>query len=804
MTTTGVTHNPGQKALYFETTDANGASALIPAAVMTDVNGNPAAGGGGGSIGTPSVPDFIADAYTAPAAVAWTSATALNTANTVPTAGYDGVMISIVTAAGITGGVLTFEAYDGAAWIPVQAGKMNAYGGNTTWTLGASQSQGFQINVAGATQFRTRLSGAITGTGNVTITHLASSAPMPDPITVGLDPVQPLPAGSNTIGSIANASFGISGTLPGFAATPTVNVGTRGWSLTSGTDTVAIGGSLPAGSNLLGGTNLYVGGSAIALGVALSASSLPAVLASDQAAIPVTDNIPAILAQPAANAMAALNATAAWQVQGGGNYLLSLTNGPGATTAWVGTVTFQYSVNGGSTWNSLNATPLSSPTAANVTTSTANGLWSVNVPNGANVQVRTNMTAWTSGTAYADLVNASGNAGAIFLPWTYTVTSGQNVVAPVNVSGLSEVDVQISAVTTTVLTAQGTNDPTLTTWDTLQAFVANGAALQGSTLSAAATYRIGLGGYKYFRLAVTTTGTVLTVQGITGRIGAPITTQPVLNLGWIGGGGVSAPLANGSGYASMATAMSTAVSNTDQNATAFAGAGSVVGTTVASAKGGGAVISSEINVSALTLGTATAVFAILQESTGGTNWTDIWMSDPITATGITRMPAIPVQGRRRWRFFSAGGTSTTVTATITTLELPAGSYPQMRQMRDYYAATNPLASMVNSVAQAASTLVLTTASSTTTVWNVENTKALTAFMTLTGGTPTTQPVLTLQLSMDGTNWWNSAATLTATGAGTFVGSLANVPAKYARLIVTTASAGGTAYTLGNVGLYGVN
>ena len=752
MTTTGVTHNPGQKALYFETTDANGASALIPAAVMTDVNGNPAAGGGGGSIGTPSVPDFIADAYTAPAAVAWTSATALNTANTVPTAGYDGVMISIVTAAGITGGVLTFEAYDGAAWIPVQAGKMNAYGGNTTWTLGASQSQGFQINVAGATQFRTRLSGAITGTGNVTITHLASSAPMPDPITVGLDPVQPL----------------------------------------------------PAGSNLLGGTNLYVGGSAIALGVALSASSLPAVLASDQAAIPVTDNIPAILAQPAANAMAALNATAAWQVQGGGNYLLSLTNGPGATTAWVGTVTFQYSVNGGSTWNSLNATPLSSPTAANVTTSTANGLWSVNVPNGANVQIRTNMTAWTSGTAYADLVNASGNAGAIFLPWTYTVTSGQNVVAPVNVSGLSEVDVQISAVTTTVLTAQGTNDPTLTTWDTLQAFVANGAALQGSTLSAAATYRIGLGGYKYFRLAVTTTGTVLTVQGITGRIGAPITTQPVLNLGWIGGGGVSAPLANGSGYASMATAMSTAVSNTDQNATAFAGAGSVVGTTVASAKGGGAVISSEINVSALTLGTATAVFAILQESTGGTNWTDIWMSDPITATGITRMPAIPVQGRRRWRFFSAGGTSTTVTATITTLELPAGSYPQMRQMRDYYAATNPLASMVNSVAQAASTLVLTTASSTTTVWNVENTKALTAFMTLTGGTPTTQPVLTLQLSMDGTNWWNSAATLTATGAGTFVGSLANVPAKYARLIVTTASAGGTAYTLGNVGLYGVN
>lgn len=36
----------------------------------------------------------------------------------------------------------------------------------------------------------------------------------------------PLPAGTNAIGSITNSSFGISGTLPGFASTPTVNIGT--------------------------------------------------------------------------------------------------------------------------------------------------------------------------------------------------------------------------------------------------------------------------------------------------------------------------------------------------------------------------------------------------------------------------------------------------------------------------------------------------------------------------------------------------------------------------------------------------
>jgi hypothetical protein len=35
-----------------------------------------------------------------------------------------------------------------------------------------------------------------------------------------------IPAGSNTIGAISNTSFGISGTLPAFASTPTVNLGT--------------------------------------------------------------------------------------------------------------------------------------------------------------------------------------------------------------------------------------------------------------------------------------------------------------------------------------------------------------------------------------------------------------------------------------------------------------------------------------------------------------------------------------------------------------------------------------------------
>jgi hypothetical protein len=45
---------------------------------------------------------------------------------------------------------------------------------------------------------------------------------------VSLASLPSLPAGNNPIGSITNTSFGISGTLPAFASTPTFNIGTIG------------------------------------------------------------------------------------------------------------------------------------------------------------------------------------------------------------------------------------------------------------------------------------------------------------------------------------------------------------------------------------------------------------------------------------------------------------------------------------------------------------------------------------------------------------------------------------------------
>lgn len=299
-------------------------------------------------------------------------------------------------------------------------------------------------------------------------------------------------------------------------------------------------------------------------------------------------------------------------------------------------------------------------------------------------------------------------------------------------------------------------------------------------------------------------------QGVQGALDVIVSSMPAasgVNLSQIGGVSPSTATGNGSALKALGAAVTTATSQIDQSATAYAGSGRVNGTVVASTVGGGAVISAEVNVTALTLGTATAVFAILQESTGGTNFTDIWVSDPITTTGIVRVPAIPIAGRRRWAFFSAGGTSTTVTVTITSLELPPGGYPLTRQFRDYFAATNPLSTVINTAVQTASNFALASAGTATTVFNVEGCKTISAFMLLAGGpTVTQQPVVSLQLSMDGTNWFTvTGVTMSGNGNGLYMTSLNTYTAKYARLTVSTAatySAG--SYTVSNIGINAVN
>ncbi len=173
---------------------AGGGTTSLPMHLLSDVLGNPI---------SPTNGLAITDGYQAPQIANWTSATAVNTPTAVLTAGYDGVMVSVATAAGITGGALIFEAYDGSTWLPCKIFSLSSYTGIQTLVLAAAMAVGFQADIAGCPQFRVRLLAAITGAGNVTVTQIVTSAPLVPGVTVGLDPLQPLPPGTNALGTVS-------------------------------------------------------------------------------------------------------------------------------------------------------------------------------------------------------------------------------------------------------------------------------------------------------------------------------------------------------------------------------------------------------------------------------------------------------------------------------------------------------------------------------------------------------------------------------------------------------------------------
>ena len=218
---------------------------------------------GGATVST-SNPLPVLDAFMPPSSLTWTTSTTASTAATFTTNGYDTVIVTLAASSGFTGGAVAFEVYDGANWMPVKAANILNYT-TTTSTIApaANSTNGFQVSVAGFPQFRVRLASVLTA-GTLGVTAIISSAPDVSVVTVGLDPSQPLPAGSNAIGSVAVSSLpaipagsntigsvNLSGTLPAFAATPTVNVGSLP--------------SLPTGANVIGAVNLDIGGTTVSM-----------------------------------------------------------------------------------------------------------------------------------------------------------------------------------------------------------------------------------------------------------------------------------------------------------------------------------------------------------------------------------------------------------------------------------------------------------------------------------------------------------------------------------------------------------
>ena len=399
-----------------------------------------------------------------------------------------------------------------------------------------------------------------------------------------------------------------------------------------------------------------------------------------------------------------------------------------------------------------------------------------------------------------------------------TNPTGFPVIMPVERSGLSEIsfDINTLAGTSQTISYKQSGDPTgysAGTFASSLPITTTGAAQNAVSLTntGAGNYRLAPAS-KYF-LAYYSAGSVVTGIAISG-CQAVVGTQPAIqdvcistnnspiNISQISGSTPNSSTSQGSTNKNGTTVIA-GVTNSTLTTTAFAGNGPTNGATQAIGDGGAVSASFDISVTTCTLGTATSVIFVIQDSyDAGTTWNDIWVCQPITTTGHIRIPAIPLHGRIRLRAWSVGGTSTTVTTATNVMEISAETLIQ-RQFCDVYAVTNPFNSMHNGVS-VASTLVSTTLSSTSAVANVEGCKLLSISGVFTGGTPTTAPIYSLQVSQDATNWITTSCIMTPTAAGCFGATLTNTCWRFARLIVTTASAGGVAYAVTYVGINGSN
>ena len=145
----------------------------------------------------------ILDSYQAPLVSTWNSASAAGTSGvalTCNTQGMDCVAVTIIPSGTLTGGSVIFEVYDGANWVPIKCARESSYNTDSTYSLsGASTIQGWTIPAAAFPSTRARLATAITGTGSIVITAIASSAPDVSVCTVGLDPQQAMHPGVLTL-----------------------------------------------------------------------------------------------------------------------------------------------------------------------------------------------------------------------------------------------------------------------------------------------------------------------------------------------------------------------------------------------------------------------------------------------------------------------------------------------------------------------------------------------------------------------------------------------------------------------------
>jgi hypothetical protein len=467
----------------------------------------------------------------------------------------------------------------------------------------------------------------------------------------------------------------------------------------------------------------------------------------------------------------------------------------------------------GTTWTTVsNLIPKTYLTAATLTgTIVTPGLYMYQAgPN--DKYIRVNLTSISSAGVIAPLtsytlrfnIDSWDRPGAkINLPYfNYSSASGvmpqyYSPIPPIDLTGLCEMQVDCNStynITTRAFTSN--DDSGQSTGNAVNFFNTTGGTGIATAFGSPGSYKtLATSGYLYFTLQYASAAT-LSFSGVTARVGFTTTQAAPLNvnLGTIGAGSLTLAtigLQAQSTYNGSYVCLGIPVPLLEVNAASVAGT-QRYSPTASVYVDGGLSVSADILITITTLGSASAIIPIFQQSSDNATWTDIWKGVPQTITGHQQMPAILTEGMHRFCFEAVGGNATTATATVNSKELP-GVYPAEHQYFDIYAATNPTSTVINGV-NTASTLVSTSSNSVTSPFVIDKCKTISAGGVFTGGTPSTAPIYTLQVSNDLVNWKNTTCTFTPTAAGYFSSDIQLTGAyHYARLIVSTASSGGTPY-----------
>lgn len=168
-------------------------------------------------------------------------------------------------------------------------------------------------------------------------------------------------------------------------------------------------------------------------------------------------------------------------------------------------------------------------------------------------------------------------------------------------------------------------------------------------------------------------------------------------------------------------------------------------------------------------GTSPTMDVWIEESPdNGTNWVRIYEFPRITANGTYVTPLLRAQWGTRYRYVqNLAGTSPSFTRAINRTIF--GGVPGVLHKQFFDRS-----------------IVLTTLNSTTPTYNVDGCNFFQTFVNL--GAATTPPVLQLQGSEDGTNWYAIGSTFTPTASTTTTTVNKDTMPKFARVIVATAGA----------------